>query len=226
MFCYAFLEFIFLNIYISADISEYRIFKSPNICIGIGLKNPISSGSSYYGSVSPLNKRLTKRPLDAALMAPPVEPKGKVDFIEEKTFPPTLIRCIGCDTECPQIQRQPIPLYPNSPPNGKQADDFLKYNLPGCLNRKGCLYFPHFFSQTLLWDYLNWSPFKSKSQALVFHLAKYESISDRAQMLSELQPLMRIYVVQRQSQAASITTLFASDMSFDYLCHLPEPIPG
>ena len=25
---------------ISANISEYRIFKSPNICIGIGLKNP------------------------------------------------------------------------------------------------------------------------------------------------------------------------------------------
>ena len=31
-------------LYISADISEYQIFKSPNICIGIGLKNPISVG--------------------------------------------------------------------------------------------------------------------------------------------------------------------------------------
>ena len=39
----------FLNIYISADIYigilEYQILKSPYICIGIGLKNPISVGA-------------------------------------------------------------------------------------------------------------------------------------------------------------------------------------
>ena len=42
IFCYVFLDFknIYIYIYISANISEYRIFKSPNICIGIGLKNP------------------------------------------------------------------------------------------------------------------------------------------------------------------------------------------
>ena len=38
----AFLDF-FLT-YILADISAYQIFKSQNICIGIGLKNPISVG--------------------------------------------------------------------------------------------------------------------------------------------------------------------------------------
>ena len=27
---------------LSADISEYPIFKSPNMCIGIGFKNPLS----------------------------------------------------------------------------------------------------------------------------------------------------------------------------------------
>ena len=41
IFCYVFLDFKKkIYIYISANISEYRIFKSPNICIGIGLKNP------------------------------------------------------------------------------------------------------------------------------------------------------------------------------------------
>ena len=60
----------------------------------------------------------------------------------------------------------------------------------GVLNIKGCIF--SFFRKQFSGNYLNWYPFKSKSQALVFHLAKYESISDRAQMLSEPEPQMRI----------------------------------
>ena len=39
---YAFLDF--LDNFLYRPISEYRIFKSPNICISIGLKNPLSVG--------------------------------------------------------------------------------------------------------------------------------------------------------------------------------------